>query len=129
MRDERIKGCGTLSTETPAARERRVACVDTSIHRGLAHRETGERCDHLHASNRDASKRNAASERDCLLCSRASVCSENGARDRETGAREQWRDTPARDTAAAKETRIEKKQQASKQRHRMERETGATDTL
>jgi hypothetical protein len=39
MRDERIKGCGTLSTETPAARERRVACVDTSIHQGLAHRE------------------------------------------------------------------------------------------
>jgi len=77
MRHERSKGDATPSTETPAARERRVACVDTSIHRGWAsYRECFIESDARHGH---ASKRDAGSERAWLLCSHASVSGENGA--------------------------------------------------
>ena len=69
-REERSTGYATPPTETPAARERRVACVDTSIHRGLAsEREYREmRATHTPARETPAARENGIAAMQPSLC-------------------------------------------------------------
>ena len=123
MRDERSKGYATPSTETPAARERRVACVDTCIHRGLAsEREYRE----MRATDTPARETPAA--REIGFYAAESVCGENGARDRETGARETERHASKRNGGSKRDSDRDEAAR-EKQQPRMEQENGAQETL